>query len=42
MRTDLIVLILIILLIICMFKNDLVNISGLTRINEPFLMKKVI
>ena len=40
MRTDLIVLILLIILLICLFKNDFINISGLTRINEPFYDEK--
>ena len=40
MRTDLIVLILLIILLICIFKNDFINISGFTRINEPFYDEK--
>ena len=40
MRIDLIILILLIILLICVFKNDFVNISGLTRINEPFYDEK--
>jgi hypothetical protein len=40
MRTDLIILALLIVLLICVYKNDFINISGLTRINEPFFDEK--
>ena len=40
MRTDIIILLLLIILLICVFKNDFINISGFTRINEPFFDEK--
>ena len=40
MRTSLIILILLIILLICTYRNDFINISGLTRTNEPFYDEK--
>jgi hypothetical protein len=40
MRTSLIILILLIILLICTYRNDFINISGLSRINEPFFDEK--
>lgn len=40
MRVDLIIVILLIILIICVFKNDFINISGISKTNEPFFDEK--
>lgn len=40
MRSDLIIVILIILIVLCTFKNDLINITGITKTNEPFFDEK--
>lgn len=40
MRSDLIIVILLILIVLCTFKNDLINITGITKTNEPFFDEK--
>jgi hypothetical protein len=40
MRTDLIVVTLLILVVLCAFKNDLINMTGITKTNEPFFDEK--
>jgi len=40
MRTDLIIVILLILVVLCAFKDDLINITRITKTNEPFFDEK--
>ena len=40
MNTSLIILVLLIILLVCTYRNDFINISGLSRINEPFFDEK--